>query len=233
MMKTLSTLWVAAIMMALPLAFIRCDDPFYDYWYGDTEPWWFDYYGNGYGWNNNYYGSNNNDYSSTTLDEAQVLAGEWEGKMSYTSGDDGSVSTFNANMTFVQNNPNAIKGTGTEYDYILDANNKIVDEQTLKFNWYIDDSTGDIYIKYASGSTFVLDISAHEHGFYLDEAKGLFNGYMIGTNNKDLIEFDFVRVLNNNAKGTAITRATTVKTFGQDVVKKQTNGTAIKRIVNR
>lgn len=232
-MKKVMTYLAAAMLLALPVTLTSCDDPYYEYWYGDDEPWWFDYYGNSYGWNNNYWGSNNDDYALTTLDEAQVLAGEWDGTINYTNGDDGSVSSFNATMTFVQNNVNAIKGTGTEYDYVLDSNNNIVDDQTLKFNWYIDDNTGDIYIKYASGSTFVLDISAREHGFYLDENKGLFNGYMIGTNNRDLIEFDFVRVVNNNAKGAAVTRATTVKTFGQDVVRKQANTTAIKRIVKR
>lgn len=228
------TYLAAAMMMVLPMTLVSCDnDPYYDYWYGDTEPWWYDYYGSNYGWNPNYYGSNSNDYGTSTLDEAQVLAGEWDGTMKYTSGADGSVSSFYATMTFVQNNANAIKGTGTEYDYVLDANNNIVDDQTLKFNWYIDDNTGDIYIKYASGSTFVLDFSAREHGFYLDERKGVFNGYMIGTNNNDLIAFDFQRVLNNNAKSAVTTRATSVKTFGQDVVEKLTSSNAIKRIVKR
>lgn len=220
------------MMMALPMLMSSCDsDPYY--WYGDSEPWWFGYSDGGYGWNNGYYGDGGDDYGTTTLDEAQVLAGEWEGTMVYTNGQDGSKSTFNANMTFVQNNVNAIKGTGTEYDYVLDENNQVVDEQTLKFNWYIDDNTGDIYIKYLSGSTFVLDISARERGFFLDEASGLFNGYMIGTNNNDLIQFDFSRVQYNGAKGAASTRATTTKTFGSNLVDKLAQTGARKAIVNR
>ena len=66
--------------------------------------------------------------------------------------------------------------------------------QTLTFSWYVDDPTGDIYIRYdGTGKTFVLDASSTQNGFYLDS--DYFNGCMIGvgTSNDDIIDFDFTR----------------------------------------
>ena len=154
------------------------------------------------------------------IDEAEVLQGEWDGKMIYTNGDTGEQSSFHANMTFVRNNSNAIKGTGTEVDYTLDSQGN-VDKQNapLKFNWYIEEKTGDIYIKYLTQNkiTFVMDASAKEHGFWLEENK-CFQGYMIGTNNKDMIYIDLSPVKNNEAK--KATRATTgaSRCFGSSII---------------
>ena len=214
-MKKITRILTVLAVAALPFAFTSCDDD-YDYWYGDTYPWWYNYHEDGGRWD---YGDNNNDNPGNTLvDEAQVLNGEWNGTMAYTNGNDGTTDQFYATMTFVQNNSNAIKGTGTEYDYYRNADGSVGNSQTLHFSWYINNN-GDIYVKYDSGSTFVMDMNASQHGFYLDEATGIFRGYMIGTNNSDLIQFDFTRQT-SGAKGSKGLKAVSPKTttFGADVV---------------
>ena len=193
-----------ALLVALPAMFTSCDDdPWYD---DDCWGWNDDYYNNG-----GYY-NNDDDNGSTLLDEADVLSGEWDGTMTYTNGDDGQQSQFYANMTFVRNNSNAIKGTGTEIDYTLDSNNQVANQQTQKFNWYIDESTGDIHIKYLTGNglAFVMDLNASQHGFHLSKdnnGTGSFYGYMIGTNTKDMIYINLTSVQNTDAKKFLPTRA--------------------------
>lgn len=214
-MKKITRILTVLAVAALPFAFTSCDDD-YDYWYGDTYPWWYNYHEDGGRWD---YGDNNDDNPGNTLvDEAQVLNGEWNGTMAYTNGNDGTTDKFYATMTFVQNNSNAIKGTGTEYDYYRNDDGSVANSQTLHFTWYIDNN-GDIYVKYDSGSTFVMDMNASQHGFYLDEATGVFRGYMIGTNNSDLIYFEFTRQT-SGAKSSNGQKAVSPKTttFGADVV---------------
>lgn len=214
-MKKITRILTVLAVAALPFAFTSCDDD-YDYWYGDTYPWWYNYHEDDGRWD---YGDNNDDNPGNTLvDEAQVLNGEWNGTMAYTNGSNGTTDQFYATMTFVQNNSNAIKGTGTEYDYYRNDDGSVANSQTLHFSWYIDNN-GDIYVKYDSGSTFVMDMNASQHGFYLDEATGIFRGYMIGTNNSDLIQFDFTRQT-SGAKGSKGLKAVSPKTttFGADVV---------------
>ncbi|MDD6854568.1 MAG: lipocalin family protein [Prevotella sp.] len=214
-MKKITRILTVLAVAVLPFAFTSCDDD-YDYWYGDTYPWWYNYHEDDGRWD---YGDNNDDNPGNTLvDEAQVLNGEWNGTMAYTNGSDGTTNQFYATMTFVQNNSNAIKGTGTEYDYYRNADGSVANSQTLHFSWYINNN-GDIYVKYDSGSTFVMDMNASQHGFYLDEATGIFRGYMIGTNNSDLIQFDFTRQT-SGAKGSKGLKAVSPKTttFGADVV---------------
>ncbi len=210
-MKKITALLAMAVLTALPLTFTSCDDD-------DDYYWWDDYRDGGYYWNDDYYNRSDGNQGSTIVDEAQVLNGEWDGQMIYTNGSDGSVDQFYANMTFVQNSTYATKGTGTEYDYYLNADGSVGENQTLKFTWYIA-SNGDIYVKYASGSTFVMDINASQHGIYLDEQSGVFQGYMIGTNNSDLIQFDFTRQT-SGAKASVGTRTVqpTVTTFGADLI---------------
>lgn len=132
-------------------------------------------------------------------------------------------------MTFVRNNSDAIKGTGTEIDYTLDSNGKI-DQQNdpMKFNWYIDEQSGDIYIKYTNTqnkSTFVMDASASQHGFSLNENAGTFSGYMLGTNNNDMIYIELKRVQNNSAKKLTRSTATTHTFFGSTSVTPVSFGT--------
>jgi hypothetical protein len=227
-MKKIFTLVAAALLVAAPALFTSCDDD--PYWYDDDEPWWYDYDDGGYGWNDNYYnnGGNDND-GSTAYDEAEVLQGEWDGTMVYTNGDNGQRSSFYANMTFVRNNSNAIKGTGTEIDYTLDSNGNIAEQNDpLKFNWYIDEQTGDIYIKYTNTqnqATYVMDASAKQHGFQLDENSGTFGGYMLGTNNNDMIYIELKRVQNNSAKKLTRSTATTHTFFGSTSVTPVSFGT--------
>ena len=214
-MKKIFTLVATALLVAAPALFTSCDDdPWYDDgpWYGDNTPWWYGYDDGRYGWNDNYYDNDGNSSQEGTsvYDEAEILQGEWDGKMTYTNGDTGEKSSFYANMTFVRNNSNAIKGTGTEVDYVLkdDGTPDYDNTKTLKFNWYIDEQTGNIYIKYITQnqSTFVMDASATQHAFKIIENES-FYGYMLGTNNNDMIYIDLNRVQNNSAK--KLTRATT------------------------
>lgn len=223
-MKKNLILMAAAIMIAVPTLFTSCDDDPW-YWYGDNEPWWYDYDDGNWGWDDNYYGQGGGqDDGSSVYDEAEILQGEWDGKMVYTNGDTGEQSNFYANMTFVRNSRDAIKGTGTELDYTLDSNGNVDKmNESLKFDWYIEEKTGDIYIKYLTQTTFVMDASAKEHGFWLEENK-CFQGYMIGTNNKDMIYIDLKPVKNNEAKKT--TRATTgaSRSFGSKIISKMNAG---------
>ncbi len=86
-----------------------------------------------------------------------------------------------------------------EIDEVHDNQGNVTDQQTLKFSWYIDNN-GDIYLKYASGATFVLDAGASQYGFRLGVEKGnnykTFYGYMIGTGKVkgDIIYFDLSEV---------------------------------------
>ena len=210
-MKKIFTFVAAALLMAVPALFTSCDD---DPWYDDWG-WHDDYWDNG-----DNYDDNDNNSGNTLQDEAEVLQGEWEGKMAYTNSSNGQVDNFYANMTFVRNDSYSIKGTGTEMDYVLkeDGTPDYNNINTLKFDWYISNN-GNIHIKYltTNQTEFVLDASATTYGFTLDEKTGAFNGYMLGTNTKDQIEFDFKRVQNNNAKKlfSTSTSSTTTSVFGK------------------
>lgn len=225
-MKKNFILMAAAIMMAVPTLFTSCDDDPWN-WYGDDEPWWYDYDDGNWGWNDNYYGQGGDqDDGSSVYDEAEILQGEWDGKMVYTNGDTGEQSSFYANMTFVRNSRDAIKGTGTEIDYTKDSNGNVDKmNEPLKFNWYLDEKTNDIYIKYLTDkkSTFVMDASAKEHGFYLEE-NNCFTGYMLGTNNKDMIYIDLKPVKNNEAKKATRAMSVANRSFGSNVVSKMSAG---------
>lgn len=223
-MKRFTKFMVMAAIAAIPFAFTSCDDD--DDWYYDDGPWWYGYNDGGYRWNDNYYnhGGGNDDDDNRLIVEAQTLAGEWDGQMAYTNGaDNNTTSNFYANMTFSQNNTTATKGTGTEIDYLLDGSGNVSDSQTLKFDWYIADN-GDIYVRYASGSTFVLDINADQHGFSLNDTA--FKGYMIGSNNNDLIYFDFTRQTSEAkaAFGTSVTSKAS-QIFGSSAITPMTGKT--------
>lgn len=208
-MKKFTFMMVAAAMMAVPALFTSCDDdPWYDDYYDYPDYYW------GHGGRGGYDDYDDDDNQGATVqDEAAALQGEWDGSMSYSDASNGEVSNFYANMTFVLNSANATKGTGTEIDYTLDGNNNVADQQTLKFNWSIDESNGNINIEYLTDNhtRFVMDASASQYGFFLDSEKGTFEGYMIGSNTKDIIYINLSRVTNNNAK----TRAGKSISFGK------------------
>lgn len=230
-MRKFKFMMAAALVFAAPMLFTSCDDdPWYDDGWRYDDQWWSGYDDGGWNWNENYwdnggyYNGDDQGQGNTVLDEAEVLNGKWGGQMVYTNGDTGEQSQFYANMTFARNDGNAIKGTGIEVDYTLNSNNEVDKQQTLEFNWYIDENTGDIYIHYLtpSGSTFVMDISASQHGFELVEGQ-YFRGYMIGTNNRDMIYIDLDRVTNNEAKSG--TRAAGWRSFGSNIIKEVKGGT--------
>lgn len=221
-MKKLTHMMAVAAMAALPFALTSCDDaPWYD---GPHDDWgWVDNY-DGWGWNGNYdnqYDSNNNQL----VKMAQTLCGEWDGTMQYSEVlSDGSrqTSEFRADMEFYQygSTGNSLSGQGTEVDYVCDANGNVTDSQTLKFSWYIDEQTGNIYIRYKnSGTTFVLDQGSRTYSFHLGPEQGYqndtFYGYMIGTNTDDVIYIDLERVNTTSyAKAVGKTMTPTGSTFG-------------------
>lgn len=205
--------FLAALVLAAPLFLAGCGDG--DDWHDDYGPGWRD------DTRPDDRGDNQDGY--TALDIAQVLAGEWEGPVTLVDGT--GTYSFNANMTFAQNKANAVKGTGTEYDYVTDNDGNVTDEQLLKFNWQIDQQTGDIYIQYLGGGTYMLDIDAKTQGYYLSEDEGLFNGYMLGYGNSQgsIIRFDFKRV---TAEAKGATRAASAKSFGVPTKTAVAKGTA-------
>ena len=174
----------------LPLLFTSCE---VDHYYYD-DPWYYDYHNDRYNWRDRGSSSGGSKGSSLEEDlkaEAQYLRGHWSGLMKYSyTEDNGSrgIAEFNADMEFdlYPESENTLRGRGREIDT---AGNE---SQELTYSWYIDENNGNIYIRYDdTGKTFVLDIQSKDRGFYLDKSK--FNGYMIGTNSDDVIQFDFQR----------------------------------------
>lgn len=99
----------------------------------------------------------------------------------------------------------------------------------MKFSWYIDNN-GDIYIKYASGATYVMDANASQYGFHLGAEQGkrydTFFGYMIGTGmaKGDIMYIDLER---NSANGARVSRSSTStgSSFGKGTSRTPIQGT--------
>jgi len=188
-----------AAMMAI--SFTSCD---YDDYYDDDRGYWYDRYDN-YAWNNTY----NYEYNSRDqylLDLVSTLVGEWAGQMDYEytneQGQRERVS-FDTNMIFYQFGSNSLSGNGVEIDMTEN------ETQTLKFSWYIDEQTTDIYIKYqGSNKVFVMDANSNDYGYHLGVERGknvdTFHGYMIGTGayNDDVMHIDLEYQPQSQAKGT-------------------------------
>lgn len=223
---------------AVSFTFTSCDD---DLW--DDDPWddpygWYDDYNHGgWGWNQDYWyegsqGSRNDDL----VDEAMTLVGEWYGPVKYSYIQDDGMSRgydeFYANMIFYQsgNQSDALSGSGVEIDEVHDNQGNVTDQQTLKFSWYIDNN-GDIYLKYASDATFVLDAGASQYGFHLGAEKGknynTFYGYMIGTGKVkgDIIYFDLSEVSTTGYAKKLTRSASAVTSFGSGATMKPMAGT--------
>ena len=199
-MKKLTMALMALTLGAMPFLFAGCDDTddwdYYNPWddgFSWDNPWWYNYGDGGYNWNDNYDHDRNDNNDDYILAEAQALNGEWRGKMQYASGEDKQTYEFDCDMTFTQYNRNAVNGTGYETDTSGDQT------QTLQFNWYVDESNGNINIKYKStdgkskDKTFVMDAQANQRGFSLKEGD-YFDGYMIGTNTDDMAYIELDRV---------------------------------------
>ena len=188
-MKKIYILLASAFGMMLPLLFTSCE---VDHYYYD-DPWYYDYHNDRYNWRDrgSSGGSKGSSLEEDLKAEAQYLRGHWSGLMKYSyTEDNGSrgIAEFNADMEFdlYPESENTLRGRGREIDT---AGNE---SQELTYSWYIDENNGNIYIRYDdTGKTFVLDIQSKDRGFHLDKSN--FNGYMIGTNSDDVIQFDFQR----------------------------------------
>ena len=171
-MKKFKQIWMWMAIAVASFSFTSCDDD--DYWYDDYY-WHDDYNHGGWGWNQgDWNNGSNGSQDDDLLLEAQTLTGDWRGSVMLSElAEDGQSRnnySFNAEMTFYQagDKVNSLSGNGVEVDYADDGSNE---SQTLKFTWYID-KNGDIYIRYNSGATYVMDAGAKQYGFYLGDEKG-------------------------------------------------------------
>jgi hypothetical protein len=171
-----------ALMTMFSFAFVSCydDDPADDDWY-DSYNW----YNNAYDYTN-WDGGN----SSQLATEASVLCHPWSGTLVYYYYSNGKQQTaqMNVDILFDRYDSNSVNGRGQETDYDSEGNT-----QVLKFAWYIDPKTENIYIKYdTSGSIFYFDASrSDEYGFVLDSNS--FSGYALGKNVDEALDFDLTR----------------------------------------
>lgn len=176
-MKRFSSYLTLLIMAALSFTFVSCDD---DWVY--TDDWY----------NNPYY-----DATDYTLELARTMNGSWRGAIinEYTNDKGQREQTqCDADFTFVQYNYNTVNGTGYETDY-----DGVGNTQTLRFKWYVDYRTSNIYVEYESGYRFVLDSRGNSKysGFSLDDYS--FDGVMEGVNNDEYIFFQLDRQNSYNA----------------------------------
>lgn len=222
MNKFTHTLAMVAVA-ALPFSMTSCDD----------DPWFHD--------------GPHDEWDNDLIEMAQVLCGEWDGTMTYYEAlSDGSRQQyeFYANMEFYQygNSSNSLSGNGVEVDETRDANGNVTDSQTLKFSWYIDEQTGNIYVRYEnSGSTFVLDNGSTTYGFHVGPEKGhrndTFYGYMIGTNNDDVIYIDLERVNSSSyakaANGKTVTPASSIFGSATSHFDALRSGSSVQQLINR
>ncbi|MCI1741669.1 MAG: hypothetical protein LKI18_04725 [Prevotella sp.] len=206
-MRKLTMILMVFVVGTIPFLFTSCDNSddgvcYYNPWdagFNWNNPWWYHYNNGDYDWNN-YYDNGREDQGDYILAEAQVLNGEWSGVMQYVSAKSKTTTKFNCDMTFTQYDQNSINGTGIEVDASGD------ESQTLHFRWYIDERNGDIYIKYDSGTTFVMDAQSSQRGLSLREGD-YFDGYMIGSNTNDMAYIQLDRVTANNAIAADVSRA--------------------------
>lgn len=234
-MKKMKKILMLMAVAVTSFTFTACDDdPWDDDYYWHDDYYWYDDYNHGGwgwdqgGWNQGAQGSSNRDL----LEEAQTLVGDWNGnvQLSELASDGNSRNNyqFDANMIFYQdkNNSNSLSGNGIEIDYATDGSD---DQQTLKFSWYIDNN-GDIYIKYASGATYVMDAKPSQYGFHLGPEQGkrydTFFGYMIGIGmaKGNIIYIDLER---NSSNGARASRSSTSSgsSFGKGTSRTPIQGT--------
>lgn len=234
-MKKMKKILMLMAVAVTSFTFTACDDDPWDddYYWHDDYGWYDDYNHGGWGWdqggwNQGAQGSQN----QRLLEEAQTLVGDWNGnvQLSELASDGNSRNNyqFDTNMIFYQdkNNSNSLSGNGIEIDYATDGSD---DQQTLKFSWYIDNN-GDIYIKYASGATYVMDAKSSQYGFHLGPEQGkrydTFFGYMIGIGmaKGDIIYIDLER---NSSNGARASRSSTSSgsSFGKGTSRTPIQGT--------
>lgn len=222
-MKHFRLLMATMALAAATGSLTSCDDnPWHDDWH---DPYGFYDNYDDYRWNDGNYNQGQQGSSDNELvSEANTLCGMWGGDMTYsyinTDGNSRSTETYYTEMEFYQygQQSDATSGSGIETDYLYNDDGTVdkSQSQTLRFTWYVD-TNGDIYVKYASGSTFVLDAGASQYGFFLGNDGTMlvdaFQGYMIGTGSVkgDVIYIDFER-LNTTSDYKVASRAADAKT---------------------
>ena len=148
-MKKLMKIIMLFAIAATTTLFASCDSG-NDNWYND---------------NNNNQNTNNNISDNTLNVLANTLRGHWEGKMIYEYTENGirKQAAFDAQMEFDQYDATSISGRGVQND--VSGNQS----QELKFSWYIDSKTGDIYVTYdASKNQYVITFGSTNIQSYLD-----------------------------------------------------------------
>ncbi len=190
------------VIVATTMIFASCDS-------GDDN--WY---------NNNNQNSNNTSISDNTLNVlANTLRGHWEGKMLYEYTENGTrkQATFDAQMEFDQYDATSLSGRGVEVDV------SGTQSQELKFSWYIDNNTGDIYVTYdASKKQYVITFGNSNIQSYLDTKS--FHGTMKGVNNDEYIDFDFSRYTYAKGYTPTFSRAAMTRAMGAVVENKIVKG---------
>ncbi len=176
-----------AVIAAMPMLFTSCDDD-PDYWYED------EFRGDDY---NN---QSDDDSQDPLLLMAQTLNGKWRGDMRAYEVNEQGVAVdsidYSTDIEFVQYNNTAISGTGTQYDYNPQTNEK---ELQRDFTWYIDPKTGDIYLTYKTvlenGSTtdYVMRVAYDD----LNLNDRTFTGYLWSSAGGEVDDFWFNRYTGN------------------------------------
>lgn len=181
----------AFAMFAFTMTSCDDDEPYY-------RPNYYNYYDSWYD-NYDWYNQPFNNGTDELTEEAQCLRGHWEGTMiaDFINEQTGrrEQSQFHADIEFDQYDSKSLNGRGREIDTAGD------DWQELRFTWYIEPRTGDIYIKYdGSGTILKMDAASKDYGFYLDD--NAFYGYMAGQNVDDVYYIDLTRYTLANSNST-------------------------------
>lgn len=189
-MKAFKIMMAVAVIAAMPMLFTSCDDD-PDYWY-DGWTWGDDY--------NNRPDDDDVNNQDFFVAMAQTLNGQWRGSMrAYELNEQGvAVDSidYSTDIEFVQYNNTAISGTGTQYDYNPQTNEK---ELQRDFTWYIDPKTGDIYLTYKTvlenGSTtdYVMRVAYDD----LNLNDRTFTGYLWSSDGAEVDDFWFNRYTGN------------------------------------
>ncbi|WP_018463658.1 hypothetical protein [Segatella paludivivens] len=199
-MKKLMKIIMLLVIVATTMIFASCDS-------GDDN--WYD--------NNQNTNNSSNDNTLNVL--ANTLRGHWEGKMLYEYTENGirKQATFDGQMEFDQYDATSISGRGVEVDV------SGTQSQELKFSWYIDSKTGDIYVTYdASKNQYVITFGNSNIQSYLDTKS--FHGTMKGVNNDEYIDFDFSRYTYAKGYTPTFTRAAMTRAMGVVVENKIVKG---------